>query len=200
RYFDLLDRRVPVPAFPTYLESLAYEGLNRLADNYSKKERWNSALTYLQRAHRLRPQDAEALERLFHLYNQLKRPEDARRTLRRLRELRPNDPQFELYELDGREVKTLDDIDRMLSDIRRTLAKFPNDLRVEERAVNMVGNVIPLMGRMCHQLTDQLSKIADQVRHLPNYQINWPAVRDVMRDLKAEFKKLRAITNKCLSL
>jgi tetratricopeptide (TPR) repeat protein len=200
RYFDLLDQRVPVPPLPNYLEKLAYEGLNRLADAYSKKDRWNSALPYLQRAHRLRPQDTDTLERLFHLYNQVKRPEDARRTLRRLRELRPDEPQFELYELDLREVRTLEDIDRMLGDIRRTLNKFPNDMRVEERAVNMVGNVIPLMGRMCDQLTDQLSKIVDQVRRLPNYQINWPAVRDVMRDLHDEFQKLRRITNKCLGL
>ena len=41
-------------------------------------------LTYLQRAHRLRPQDPDTLERLYHLYVQVKRPEDARRTLRRL--------------------------------------------------------------------------------------------------------------------
>ena len=47
----------------------------------------------------------------------------------------------------------------------------------------MVGNVIPLMGNLCDQLTDQMSKVIDQVRHLPNYQINWSAVREVMRDL-----------------
>jgi Flp pilus assembly protein TadD len=200
RYFDLLDRRVPVPSIPKYLEALAYEGLNRLADNYSRKEQWQSALNYLQRAHRLRPQDAETLERLFHLYTQLRRPEDARRALRRLREMRPQDPQFELYELDVRDVKSLEDIDRLLSDIRKTLSKFPNDLRVEERAVNTVGNIIPLMGRMCDQLTDQLNKIVDQMRSLPNYQINWSAVREVMRDLEYEFQRLRRITQKCLTL
>ncbi len=200
RYFDLLDRKVPVPSLTNYLETLAYEGLNRLADTYQKKEKWNSALTYLQRAHRLRPADTETLERLFHLYNQVKRPEDARRTLRRLREMRPNDPQFELYELDLREVKTLEDLDRKLADIRKTLSRYPNDARVEERAVNMVGEVIPLMGRLCDQLTDELSRVIDQVRSLPNYQINWPAVRDVMRDLQERFQKLRRITNKCLGL
>src|SRR5262249_15458753 len=176
------------------------EGLNPRADAYQRKDRWNSALPYLQRAHRLRPQDPETLERLFHLYTQVKRPEDARKTLRRLRELRPNEPQFELYELDLRDVRTLEDIDRMLGDIRRTLSRYPGDMRVEERAVNMVGNVIPLMARMCDQLTEQLSKIVEQVRRLPNYQINWPAVREVMRDLHEEFQKLRRITNKCLGL
>jgi tetratricopeptide (TPR) repeat protein len=200
RYFDLLDRRTPVPPLLNYVETLAFESLNRLADLYSKKERWPTALGYLQRAHRMRPDDVDALERLFHLYTQVKRPEDARRTLRRLRELKPNDPQFDLYELDIRETRTLEDIDRMLTDIRRILGKHPNDMRVEERAINMVANVIPLMGRMCDQLTEQLNKIVDQVRRLPNYQINWPAVHDVMRDLLQEFQKLRRITNKCMLL
>jgi tetratricopeptide (TPR) repeat protein len=200
RYFELLDRRTPVPPLPQYLETLAFESLNRLADCYSKKERWPTALSYLQRAHRLRPDDVDTLERLFHLYNQVKRSEDARRTLRRLRELKPHDPQFDLYELDIRETRTLEDIDRMLTDIRRILGKHPNDMRVEERAVGMVANVIPMMGRMCDQLTEQLNKIVDQVRRLPNYQINWPAVHDVMRDLLHEFQKLRRITNKCLTL
>jgi tetratricopeptide (TPR) repeat protein len=200
RYFDLLDRRVPTPAVPNYRETLAYEGLNRLADSFSKKERWNTALTYLQRACRLRPQDSDALERLFHMYNQVKRPEDARKTLKRLRELRPNDPQLELYELDLREVKTLDDIEHMLSDIRKSLNKYPNDMRVEEKAVGLVGNVIPLIGRMCDQYTDQLNKVVEQVRRLPNYQINWNAVHDVMRDLQREFQKLRRIASKCMGL
>jgi hypothetical protein len=56
------------------------------------------------------------------------------------------------------------------------------------------------MGNLCDQLTGQLSKVHDQVRNLPNYQINWPAVHDVMRDLLREFQKLRRITHKCLPL
>jgi tetratricopeptide (TPR) repeat protein len=199
RYFDM-QSRVPAPAVPNYRETLAYEGLNRLADAFSKKERWNTALTYLQKASKMRPNDTDALERLFHMYNQVKRPEDARRTLKRLRELRPSDPQLELYEIDLREVKTLDDIERMLSDIRKTLNKYPNDARVEEKAVSLVGNVIPLIGRMCDQYTDQLSRVMNEVRRLPNYQINWHAVHDVMRDLQREFQKLRRIANKCLGL
>src|SRR5439155_8157292 len=90
RYFEL-QARVPVPQAANYRDNLAYEGLNRLADAFSKKERWNTALGYLQKASRMRPNDSDALERLFHMYNQVKRPEDARRTLKRLRELRPQD-------------------------------------------------------------------------------------------------------------
>jgi tetratricopeptide (TPR) repeat protein len=200
RYFDLLDRRTPVPPEPNYLETLAFESLSRLADCYTKKERWPTALGYLQRAHHLRQQDVETLERLFHMYTQLKRPEDARRSLRRLRELKPNEPQFDLYELDIREARTLEDIDRMLGEIRRILNKHPHDLRVEERALTMTANLIPVMGRMYDQLSDQLNKIVDQVRRLPNYQINWPAVHDVMRELLREFHKLRRVSTKCLGL
>jgi tetratricopeptide (TPR) repeat protein len=200
RYFDLLDRRTPAPPLPNYLEALAFEGLGRLADAYSKRDKWTNALGYLQRAHRLRPNDPDTLERLFHLYNQLRRPEEARKTLRRLREVRPNDPQFDLYELDIRDVRTVDDIDRMLGDIRKTLNRYPNDMRVEERALAMVSNVFPRMERMSRQLTDQLNKVVDQMRRLPSYQVNWPAVREVMRDLQEEFLRLRRVTNKCLSL
>ena len=49
-------------------------------------------------------------------------------------------------------------------------------------------------------LTDQLGKVIDQVRNLPNYQINWAAVREVMRDLMKEFTKLRRILGKCQPL
>lgn len=199
-FFDLLDRRTPAPKLPDYLAALRFECVNRLAEVYSKKEKWNSAVSYLEKAHRLRPSDADVLERLYHLYSQLKRPDEARRALRRLRDVRPNDPQFDLYELDLRDVKSLDDIERMLADIRKVLNRHPGDLRVEERAVGMVGNVIPLMSRTCDRLTDQLNKIVDQMRRLPSYQVNWPAVREVMRDLEDEFLKLRRITNKCLQL
>jgi tetratricopeptide (TPR) repeat protein len=201
RYFDLLDERLPVPPDrPRYRELLVFESLSRLAVRYGEKEKWSSALGYVQRAQALRPNDPEVLERLFHLYNQAKRPQDARRTLEQLRRLRPSEPQYELLELDLVEVKGLADIERLLSDIDRIRKRYPGEARVEERAVAMVGNVIPLMGNLCHQLTDQMNKVTDQVRNLPNYQINWQAVREVMRDLLREFQKLRRITGKCLPL
>jgi tetratricopeptide (TPR) repeat protein len=200
RFFDLLDDRVPVPFIPNYLNHLAYESLGRLAARYSEKEKWTSALNYVQRAANLRPNDPDTLERLFHLYNQAKRPQDARRTLDKLRQLRPGEPQYELYELDLVEVKGLNDIEKLLAEIERILKRYPTDAHVEERAVGMVGNVIPLMGNLCDQLTDQMSKVIDQVRNLPNYQINWSAVREVMRDLLREFQKLRRITGRCLPL
>lgn len=201
RYFDLLGDQVPTPPdISRYREMLQYESLHRLASRYGDKEKWSSAIGYMQRATQVRPNDADALERMFHLYNQAKRPNDARRTLDQLRKVKPGEPQYELYELDLIEVKGLNDIEKLLNEIDKIRKRYPDDGRVEERAVSMVGNVIPLMGNLADQLTDQMTKVIDQIRSLPNYQINWSAVREVMRDLIKEFQKLRRITGKCLPL
>lgn len=200
RYFDLLDQNVPVPPISNYLEDLAFAGLNRLSEYFQRIERWSSALTYVQRAHRLRPRDLETLERLFNLYVQLRRPEDARRTLRRMREINPGDPQFDLYELDLREVRSLEDLDRMLADVKQILSRYPGDMRVEDRALNMVANCVPMIGRRCDQLSEQLAHIVEQVRRLPNYKIDWRVVHDEMHYLRHEFQKLRRLSNKCLAV
>jgi Flp pilus assembly protein TadD len=201
RFFDLLGDHVPVPPdIPHYADLLAYESLHRLAGRYGEKEKWSSAISYMQRAVQLRQNDADTLEQLFYLYKQAKRIQDARRTLEQLRRLRPSDARYELFELDLIEVKGLNDIDRILTEIDRLRKRYPGESGVEERAVKMVGDVIPLMGQLCDQLTEQMGKVIEQVRHLPNYQINWAAVREVMRDLLKEFQKLRRITGKCLPL
>src|SRR5207244_1923319 len=122
------------------------------------------------------------------------------RTLEQLRRLQPNEPQYELFELDLIEVKGLNDIEKILSEIDRMRKRHPGDGRVEERAMKMVADVIPRMGKLSNHLTEEMGKVSDQVRRLPNYQINWAAVREVMRDLLKEFQKLRRITAKCLPL
>jgi tetratricopeptide (TPR) repeat protein len=200
RYFDLINSNAPAPRLPNYLENLVFAGLFRLAELYTKQERWNIALSYVQRAHRLRPRDVDTLEKLFHLYHQVRRPEDARRALRKMRELRPDDPKLDLYELDLREVRSLEDLDRMFGDIKKILSRYPGDMRVEERAAGLVANCIPLIARKCDQLSQQLGHIAEQVRRLPNYQINWPVVHDEMHHLRHELQKLRRLANKCLAL
>jgi tetratricopeptide (TPR) repeat protein len=188
------------PDYPRYLESLEFETLVRTANLFAARERWNNTLGYLQRAHRLRPQDPDVLERMFHVYGHIKQPNNARKALDKLRAVRPDDPQLDLYELDLVEVKNLSDIERLLTEIERIMRRHPEDRRVEERAVNMVGNVVPLMGNLCEQLTEQLNKVSNQVRHLPRYQIDWSALSEIMRDLSKEFQKLRRITGKCLPL
>jgi tetratricopeptide (TPR) repeat protein len=200
RYFDYLEHYFPSSRPADYLPRLAFEGLSRLADVLTRKEKWNSALAFLQRAHRVRPTDSDTLERLFHLYTQLKKTDDARRTLKRLREIRPNDPQVELFELDVRDVRNPEDVERLLGDIRRVLQKFAGDMRVEERSAAMINNLVPMLERLGEQYTAQINKVIDQMRRLPSYQINWPVVRNVMRDLEEKFFQLRRVAQKCLSL
>ena len=198
-FFDLLNTNTPAPPIPNYLETLAYTSLHRMAETYNRMEQWGSALGYLQRAYRLRPRDHDTLDKLFQLYIQIRRIDDARRMLRNMRELRPNDPQLDLYELDLREIRSLEDMDRILSDLQQIINKYPGDARVEDRAVQFVGNFVPLIGRKCDQLSQKLAHIVDQVRGLPNYKINWPVVHDEMSYMRKEFQNLRKIANKCLS-
>jgi len=199
RYFDYLEHYVPRSQPPDYLPNLAFEGASRLADFFSRKEKWGSAAHFLQRAHRIRPTDYETLERLFHMYTQLKRTEEARKILRRLREVRPNDPQGELFELEVREVRKLDEVDQLLSDLRRVAQRFPNDARVEERGSAIVHNVMPILERIADQYAGQVNKVVDQMRRLPSYQINWPTVRDIMRDMEDKYLFLRRVAQKCLA-
>jgi tetratricopeptide (TPR) repeat protein len=201
RFLDVLNKRVAGPRdWPDYADDLAFAALFRLVNHYWEKEKWESALGHAQRAHRLRPKDADILEKLFHLYHHVKRLDEARKCLNKLRDLKPDDPQYDLMEIDLIDVKGLPDIDRILAEIDKVLQRYPGDARVEQRAVGLVGNVIPLMGNLSDQLTEQLGKVMDQIRYLPNYQINWTAVNEVFRDLMREFQKLRKITNKCLPL
>jgi len=200
RYFDFLEHYFQSSKPPEYLSKLAFEGLSRLADLYIKKEIWTTALGFLQRAHRVRPNDCDTLERLFHLYTQLQKPDEAKRILRRLREVRPNDPQVDLFELDVREIRKPEDIEKTIGDIRRILLKHPGDMRVEERSGVMINNLVPALERLGEQYTQQINKVIDQMRRLPSYQINWPVVRNFMRDLEEKFLQLRRVSQKCLGL
>jgi tetratricopeptide (TPR) repeat protein len=199
RFFDYLEHYVPRSLPPDYLPILAFEGASRLADLFSRKDKWGSAASFLQRAHRIRPTDYETLERLFHMYTQLKRNEEARKILRRLREVRPNDPQAELFELEVREARKLDDIDSLLSDLRRIAQRFPNDSRVEERGAALVHSMVPNLERIADQYAGQVNKVVDQMRRLPSYQINWPTVRDIMHDMEDKYLFLRRVAQKCLA-
>lgn len=199
RYFDCLESQRDRKA-GEHLHNLAFEGMTRLADLFSRKEKWHTALGFLQRAQKIKPTDPEVLERLFQLYDQLRKPEEARRILRRLREMKPNDPQVELFELDVREVRDIEELDRFFVDLRRVLQKHPNNLQVEEKASTMIGNLYPLMERLFEQWTTQTTRVLDQMRRLPSYQINWPVVREVMRDLEDKFLQLRKIANKSMTL
>src|SRR5205085_791301 len=156
RFLELLDSTViPAPPdVPRYTQALEFEALIHLSNTFAAKEKWTTVLNYLNRALRLRPDDPDLMERLFHTYVGAKQPNRARKVLDEIRNLRPNDPQLDLYELDLVEVKSVSDLERMLTEIEHIMRRYPDDHRVNERAVNMVGNVVPLMGNLCDQLTD----------------------------------------------
>jgi Flp pilus assembly protein TadD len=201
RFFDLLDDRTPGPPdIPDYGRSLAFFGLRRLADRYREKEKWSQALAFLQRARVLRPDDPEMLDQLFTVLNNANRPDEARKTLARLRELRPQEPQLELYEIEISEIKTLADVERVLAEVDRVVQRHAGDSRVEDRVVTVMTTVIPVMSNYCDQYSEQMAKVVDQVRSLPEYQVNWTAVRDVMRDSLKDWQKLRRLTGKSLPL
>lgn len=196
RYFDHLEYNLTQSHPTDYLANLAFEGLNRLADVYTNKERWNAALGFLCRAHKFRPTDPDVLERLFHLYDQLRKPEEARKILQRLREMRPNDAQVELFELNTREVRDINDLALVMSDLKRIDQKHPNNPQVGERITTTINNLIPFMEKLYEQWNGQINKVLDQMRRLPSYQINWPMVREVMHELEDKFFQLRKSAGK----
>ena len=200
RYAELVEanftRSVPAQLLP----SLTFEATSRQVDLAQKQERWNEAIELLRRAHELRPTDYDTLEKLFNLYTQLRRPEEARKVLRRLREVRPDDPQVELFELDVREVRSIDEVEAILQDLRRVAQKFPGDLRVDDRTKSTVTHLVPILEKFAEQYAGQLHKVVDQMRRLPSYQVNWPVVREVMRDLEEQFGQLRRVGQRMQAL
>ena len=113
--------------------------------------------------------------------------------------MRPNDPQAELFELEVREVRKLDEVDALLSDLHRIAQRFPNDARVEERGAAIVHNQVPNLDRIADNYAGQVNKVVDQMRRLPSYQINWPTVRDIMRNMEDKYLFLRRVAQKCLA-
>jgi tetratricopeptide (TPR) repeat protein len=200
RYIELLEANVANSRPSDHLAILAFESVHRLADNVQKQERWQEALDLLQRAHRLRPTDYDTLEKLFNLFSQQRRPDEARKILRRMREVRPNDPQVELFELDVREVRSVEEIEPILQDLRRVSQKFPGDIRVDERTKSILYQLIPAMEKFAEQFNGQVKKVVDQMRRLPSYQVNWPVVRDVMRDLEDSYSMLRRAAQRMMTL
>ena len=195
RFFDKVRRDLPERS--EYVDRLVFEGYGRLATGNTEKERWATALAYAQRAQKLRPEDPETLERLFHLYTQAGKPDDARNTLRQLKELRPAEPHLDLYEVDLLDGRSIEGIDKMLAHIESVLKRHAGDVRVDVRAQLMMANVITLLERVYNQLSEQFVKVQNQVRHLPNYQIDWAAVHELTRDLRGDFQRLRRAGNKC---
>src|SRR5262249_29856150 len=81
RAFDLMDlshtRQAVLADQADYHEGLLFEGLQRLATTFAEKEKWATALAYIQRAHKIRPRDTDVMERVFHLSNHAKKKDEA---------------------------------------------------------------------------------------------------------------------------
>jgi tetratricopeptide (TPR) repeat protein len=201
RYLDLMDRPLPAPPDqPGYQTRLKFEAYSRLAARFADREKWPTSLLYLQKANALQPDHVPTVEKLFQVYNQVKRPQEARRWLGRLRQLKPGELQYDLFELDLIEVRRLGDAEHLLIELERIRRRHFGDLRVDERVVSIVGNLLPFLASLFNQLGDQVNKVLRQVRSLPGHQVNWSAVRDVADDVERDLRKMRRITGQCLLL
>jgi Flp pilus assembly protein TadD len=200
-YLEVLDGRIPTPPNSTgYKDRLTFECLHRLAVRFSEKANWNSALTFLQRAYQIRPDDADTTERLFHLLNQLKKSDEARRVLRRLQHLRPEEPQVEMFELELIELNNLDNCNRVLAGIEALQRKYPNDARLPERQGQLVGGVITYLKRLSRQVSEQLDRAAARVRRLPSFKVDWPEMKYYLRDLRSRMLRVKKTAARCLPL
>jgi Flp pilus assembly protein TadD len=198
-YLEMLDGRIPAPPdFPGYKERLAFECLHRLAVRFSDKGNATSALTFLQRAHQLRPEDTDTLERLFHVLNQLKRPEDARRALRRLRQLRPQEPQMEWFELELIDINNLDNCNRVLAGMEALTRKYPDDGRLTERQAQLVVAITSYMKRLSRQISEQTERAEARIRRLPAYQVDWPEMRRYLRELRSRLARIKKTAGRAL--
>ncbi len=198
---EMLDERISAPAdFSGYKNRLVFQCLHRLGVRFSEKGNNASALTFLQRAHQLRPSDSDTLERLFHVFIQQKRPEDARRALRRLQQLRPQDPQMEVFELDLLEINNLDNCNRLLAGLEALELKYPNDGRVVERGSQFLNTIINYLQRLTRQISDQSGRAASRIRRLPPYQVDWPEMKHYLRDLRSRLQRIKKTAERGLPL
>jgi tetratricopeptide (TPR) repeat protein len=198
RCLQLLDHQDANPE--DYGNRLAFAGYSRLASMYSEKERWPAALTYAEQAVHLRPNDPDALERLFHATVQTHRTPEARRILARLRQVRNDEPQHDLFELELIDTHDLDGIERFIVETERVLKQYPADARVESRGLLFIDHGVALTKDKYRELADRLAKSVKQVRSLPRYRLDWTAIRQTVRELRREFIKLRRIHGRCLPL
>jgi tetratricopeptide (TPR) repeat protein len=201
RYLDRTSPNLPAPpGRPDYVSRLTLECLLRLASRNYEGEHWETARNYYQRALPLKPDDPDILERLFHVNNQLRRAADARQVLEQLRQVRAGAPQLELYELEVNEVRTADDVLRLLGEVEHVVRKYPQDAAVAERAAGILANLISFMASLEKQYRQQLRKTERSLEELPSYQVNWPEVHGYLRDVRSRLAKLRRAADRCIGM
>ena len=202
RCFDLFEYFVNEPGGDRagLMRRMLFHGLVRQVNRLCDREKWQAALPFAERHHRVQPDNVELLERLFQLYQHLYQAEAARWALTQLRTLKPGEPQYELYEIDLQPVGGIKDADGVLDEIDKVLARHPGNARVAERAQTMAVGLLTVLNRRCDQLSEELDRLLRKIKKEPKHQVDWEWVEDTAANLLNDFKRLRKVTLRCQSL
>jgi tetratricopeptide (TPR) repeat protein len=185
------------PGYFDYHERLRFQILKHLGNQHYEAERWTHALSYLEEAHALQPDNVELVERLFLLQVQANQRTEARKTLNELRHLRPKHPSFELYELDLVEMRSAEDLEKLLDALGRVIDSFADDPGQQEKAVV---RTMPALQHRADQLTKLMREIREDLRRLYEDSPGWyDALRD-LRGVKRDLRRLRQVVRYCASL
>src|SRR5262245_41440184 len=198
RYLGTYDKRIPrPPGFIDYHEQLRFLVHRHLGNLNYERERWKQALSYLDEAQQLRPQDADLSERVFLLQVQAGNRAAARKVLSHLQQLRPKHSPFELYELDLIEVRNAADLERLLDALAHVVERLIEDPASQDKAVT---RVLPQLQVRADQLTRVLRDIREDLHRLYEDSPGWyDALRD-LRAVKKDLRRLRQILRYCASL
>lgn len=199
-YLDTARGQVPVPpGWAGYLDRLIEAGLLRLADGQTRQARWSEAAVYAQRAHQLRPDDPEPLERLVAIYRELDRKDDARRCLSLLRQLKPAELRYQIGELDLLRIKQLDDVDRLAAELDRILNLSADPTEMRERAAGVVGQAVAFLTAQSQRLSDEFSRLLGR-RHALQEGEDPGDLVESMDFLRVKLQRLKKSVDHCLPL
>lgn len=198
-YVDGSDARLPAPPGQrNYFERLSYFCLMRLTDLCMRQKRWADALGYAQRAQQYRPSAPEVLEKLFALFRRLNRADDARWVQRRLRELNPDEPEYQLLAVELLEVRALEDIEPVVSE----LAALERDARhgpgLHARAAEVLSQITRFLGDLSEQLTHELVTLKARRQRLPEDER--ADVDAALEYLQSRLEKLQESAERCRPL
>jgi hypothetical protein len=114
-----------------------------------------------------------------------------------MRHQRPKYATYELYELDLIEIRSSEDLEKLLDVLGRVVDMFPDDPPSIEKAVV---RVTPALQYRADQLTKLMREIREDLRRLFEDSPGWyDALRD-LRGVKRDLRRLRQVTRYCASL
>jgi len=76
--------------------------------------------------------------------------------------------------------------------------KYPDDGRLAERQVLLLGVIITYMNRLSRQVSDQLARAAARIQRLPSYQVDWPEMKGYLRDMRSRMSRIKKTAARCL--